>query len=135
MWHSIVGLWRRMWRTVRVHRSVHLSVTPLEVRATPAATEALLAPVQPPTVIVFVSVPLPSAMTHDDAGIVRSDLFGAGDTGRHDEADEWEQVLADDPTHAEAPIVADDVKPDDSVATEDVGTMLFEQPAFVPPME
>jgi hypothetical protein len=97
------SLGTRFFRTVAGRRSVLLNVVVLEERATPAGTDNFLPPIHPPEVVLVAAIPAVSIQTQPpvDNGsaanaAVRSDLFGAGDAGKPENADELEEMLANE---------------------------------------
>jgi hypothetical protein len=97
------SLGTKFFRTAAGRRSVLLNVVVLEERATPAGTVSFVPPIHPPEAVLVAPVPavsiqMPSSVGNGSAAnaSVRSDLFGPGEAGKPENADELEEMLANE---------------------------------------
>jgi hypothetical protein len=93
----------RFFRTAARRRTVLLNVLVLEERATPAGTDSFLPPIHPPEAVLVAPIPAVSIRSQPpvDNGSaanasVRSDLFGPGEAGKPENANELEEMLANE---------------------------------------
>jgi hypothetical protein len=98
----------RFFRTAARRRTVLLNVLVLEERATPAGTDSFLPPIHPPEAVLVAPIPAVSIRSQPpvDNGSaanasVRSDLFGPGEAGKPENANELEEMLANEPASKE----------------------------------
>jgi hypothetical protein len=97
------SLGMRFFPSAARRKSVLLNILVLEERATPAGTNSFLPPIHLPGAVLVAPVPAVSIQTQPpvDNGSaanasVRSDLFGPGDAGEPENADELEEMLANE---------------------------------------
>lgn len=136
----------RFFRTAAGQRSVVLNVLVLEERATPAGTERFLPPIQPPVAVLVapisaVSFQTQPAVDNGSAASVRSDLFGPGDMGKPENADELEEMLANE--HASKEATAGQAEahrqvtdaPNGANETSSAETVVVDDMVYLPPVD
>ena len=129
-------------------KSVLLNILVLEERATPAGTDSFLPPIHMPGAVLVAPVPAVSIQTQPSVdngsaanASVRSDLFGPGDAGESEHADELEEMLANEQASNEDAAVKSEVHRQATDAatwandTSTAETVVIDDRVYVPPVD
>jgi hypothetical protein len=140
------SLGTRFFPSAARRRSVPLNVLVLEERATPAGTDSFLPPIHPHVAVLVAPFPTVFIQTqpqvdNGSAAIasVRSDLFGPGDAGKPETADELEEMLANEhaskeDVKAEVPRQGTDAA-EQAEVTRTADTVVIEGMVYLPPVD
>ena len=142
------SLGRRFFHRAARRKSVLLNILVLEERATPAGTASFLPASHLPGAVLVAPVSAVSIQTQPPVNngsaanaSVRSDLFGPGDAGEHENADELEEMLANENASNEDAAVQLEVHrqvTDAATWTNDTSTaetVVIDDRVYVPPVD